>query len=91
VVVVLEPNRRIGLVLRSQPGARLAFEQRAEFRFQPIERGTRVTVALDTRYDTTLLRLMEPLVTASSGRDSEARLARLKALAEAETPAASSK
>jgi uncharacterized protein YndB with AHSA1/START domain len=84
-VVALEPNRRIDLLLRSQPGSHLAFEQRADFRFQPIERGTRVTVALETRYDTALLRLLEPLVTASSGRDTQERLARLKALIEGET------
>lgn len=90
-VVALEPNRRVALILRSQPGSRLAFEQRAEFRFQRIEKGTRVTVALETRYDTALLRLMEPLVTSSTARETEGRLVRLKGIAEGAGPTAPAK
>jgi hypothetical protein len=82
-ITALEPERRMAWT--SLPGGPIDWT--GEYRVEPADGGARVSQAGELRFHG-LWRLFEPLVGAEISRNELAELERLKAVAEASTPAA---
>ena len=78
-LVEVEPGERLTARLVSK-----GFESTSAQRLEPVDGGTRLTAALETRYTMLAARLLAPLVTRHAQTRLEADLARLKELVEAE-------
>lgn len=82
-VTAVEKDHLLAFVLSAAPGSSVGFKQVAEYRLDPRDGGTRLSVTTDTHYDGIVLGLLEPLITAAARKQLEANLARLKTQVEA--------
>ena len=83
-VTAAEPGRLLTLVVRTAPGSPVTFSQRWEYRLSEPSGDTRLAVTSDTRYESAVARLLEPLITRTAQTQLEATLERLRVQVEAE-------
>jgi uncharacterized protein YndB with AHSA1/START domain len=79
-----EPGRSLTLVVRTAAGSPVGFSQRVEYRLEEKSGDTRLTVTSDTRYESAVARLFEPLITLAFQKRLEANLELLRLQVEAE-------
>ncbi len=77
-------NESIAMEVRSAEGAPAPFVQTARYRFEGDSARCRVTLIVRTRFDSWLLRLLEPLISPGIQRELERLLRTLKAQVESE-------
>jgi len=79
-----EPDRSLTLVVRTAPGSSVSFTQRWEYRLSERSGDTRLAVTSDTRYESAVARLLEPMITRAAQTQLEITLERLRVQVEAE-------
>ena len=79
-----EPDRLLTLAIRTAAGSAVSFSQRAEYRLEERSGDTRLVVTADTRYESAVARLLEPLITRAAQTQLSATVERLRAQVEAE-------
>jgi uncharacterized protein YndB with AHSA1/START domain len=83
-VTAVEKDHFVILAINSVPSSPAAFNQVVEYRLEPRDGGTRLTVTVDTRYQGMVVKLFEPLITRAAQKQLEATLDRLRIQVEAE-------
>ena len=79
-----EPGRSLILVVRTAPGSAVSFSQRWEYRLSERGGDTRLAVVSDTRFESAVARLFEPLITRAAQQQLTATLDRLRIQVEGE-------
>jgi len=77
-VMAAEPSRLLTLAVRTAPGAAVGFTQRVEYRLEDKSGDTRLSVTSDTRYESAVARLLEPVITRAVQKQLEATLEDLR-------------
>ncbi len=79
-----EKGRLLVLGVRTAAGSPVGFSQRVEYRLEERKGDTRLAVTSDTRYESFVARLFEPLITRAAQQQLEATLNQLRVQVEAE-------
>jgi uncharacterized protein YndB with AHSA1/START domain len=85
-VMAAEPGRLLTLALRTAPGAAVGFTQRVEYRLEEKAGDTRLSVTSDTRYESAVARLLEPVITRAVQKQLETTLENLRSQVESRPP-----